>query len=132
MIQNIRDSANVQNCGHNLNQVDQENTVDQCRPGYGGDNCDDVLDICLAQEPCENGATCITTSATSFTCLCPAGYIGLKCENILNRKTLCQYSGDSYLELDRSALANQAIQEENGIGMYFEIVIQYNILTSSL
>jgi hypothetical protein len=34
-------------------------------------------------------------------------------------KTTCQYSGNSYLELDRSALSNQTVLDESGVAILF-------------
>jgi hypothetical protein len=30
--------------------------------------------------PCQNGGTCQTNNAGSFTCLCPVGFQGICCE----------------------------------------------------
>ena len=38
--------------------------------------------------PCANNATCLINSA-GFTCICPSGYNGTYCENIVAPPILC-------------------------------------------
>lgn len=103
MVKAILDGANIQNCGdsnevqvprfdidlrfgseENLNQTyqisqpDELNNV-QCRPGFTGPRCETVTDICLAQEPCENGGSC-QPNGTSFVCNCPLHFTGEYCQ----------------------------------------------------
>lgn len=50
-----------------------------CPAGFGGTDCDVVVDDC-AHQPCLNGGTCSGPSA-NYTCSCPAGFRGSRCES---------------------------------------------------
>jgi hypothetical protein len=41
--------------------------------------CEIVQDPCTSK-PCLNGGKCVRTSSLTFTCTCPATYIGIYCE----------------------------------------------------
>ncbi|XP_047458100.1 protein eyes shut homolog [Mugil cephalus] len=71
-----------------------------CAPGWIGEFCQYVGDACLIKpNSCLNGATCITTSQPSsppqYTCRCPLGFIGTKCETEINEcdSGPCQHNG---------------------------------------
>ncbi|XP_038074969.1 scavenger receptor cysteine-rich domain superfamily protein-like [Patiria miniata] len=53
-----------------------------CRSDFtwSGQSAECNRDSCVSG-PCMNGGTC-TSARDGFTCLCPAGYDGLKCENV--------------------------------------------------
>ena len=40
--------------------------------------CDTKIDLCYSS-PCQNGASCAPTES-GYTCLCPAGFAGQRCE----------------------------------------------------
>lgn len=89
MVRDILDAANVQNCG----ETNEILTPDQpeelvCRPGYAGDSCDKIVNICLAQDPCENDGICRPKSNSEFFCDCPIGFTGDICQHSKNFLTI--------------------------------------------
>lgn len=82
MVRDILDAANVQNCGE-TNEIIPPNhpTQFECRPGYSGDSCDKIVNICLAQDPCENDGICQSKGNSEFICDCPIGYTGDICQH---------------------------------------------------
>ncbi|XP_029031043.1 protein eyes shut homolog isoform X2 [Betta splendens] len=71
-----------------------------CAPGWTGEFCQYVDDACVMKpNSCLNGATCVTTSQPSsppqFTCKCPSGFTGTKCETEINEcdSSPCQHNG---------------------------------------
>lgn len=106
MVRDIIDAANVQNCGE-TNVIDVrmkmkmkmkiqfwmwwsfhnyfywQDTIKEphiCRPGYTGPNCDQVQDVCIAKDPCENDGVC-RPKGQDFQCDCPVGYTGDICQH---------------------------------------------------
>uniref|UniRef100_A0A3Q0R3Z7 Delta-like 2 homolog (Drosophila) n=1 Tax=Amphilophus citrinellus TaxID=61819 RepID=A0A3Q0R3Z7_AMPCI len=63
-----------------------------CDPGWGGH-----LNVCLQQQPCQNGATCVMQDSGDFTCLCPKGFHGPSCQQRTGpchqRRSLCKNGG---------------------------------------
>ena len=53
-----------------------------CQDGWGGPNCDQVVDHC-ATVNCRNNGTCKNIQ-NDFSCICQAGYSGRYCENFDN------------------------------------------------
>lgn len=51
----------------------------QCSNGSHGTHCELKPDYCK-QEPCQNGASCNNTEDGKYTCLCPDGFKGIRCE----------------------------------------------------
>ncbi|XP_038074970.1 deleted in malignant brain tumors 1 protein-like [Patiria miniata] len=49
---------------------------------WSGQPAECITDSCVAG-PCVNGGTC-TSAPGEYTCLCPAGYDGMTCENVAN------------------------------------------------
>jgi hypothetical protein len=147
MIADIRESANVQNCGHEFavdeNAVglwkiklfeasnndslqqsgDYESTSDAsqpvCNPGYSGRKCDIVVDVCLANEPCENGGICTTVPGNKYKCDCTLGYNGDNCQYMIAIQKSCGFRGNGYLELDRNTIANGSRQAAGGFAVMF-------------
>uniref|UniRef100_A0A8D3A0F8 Uncharacterized protein n=1 Tax=Scophthalmus maximus TaxID=52904 RepID=A0A8D3A0F8_SCOMX len=71
-----------------------------CAQGWIGEFCQYVGNACLIKtNGCLNGATCITTSLPSsppkYTCKCPLGFTGTKCETEINEcdSSPCQHNG---------------------------------------
>jgi hypothetical protein len=129
MIADIKESANVQNCGHTVEEKKIPDTsvknvfggnelYKQCPPGYNGPTCDNLFDVCIAHEPCENGATCMP-KGSEYTCLCPVGFTGTNCERVLNLRFEAHFKGNSYLELDRAVLSNTTDVVANGVAVMF-------------
>lgn len=53
-----------------------------CKENWTGRFCDRVVDMC-ALKPCMNGGTCTSTRHNSFKCLCPAGFGGKNCSDVV-------------------------------------------------
>ncbi|KAL7036766.1 hypothetical protein ACKWTF_008935 [Chironomus riparius] len=133
MISDLRDSANVQNCGHQpLLPVDDdegsgeypETTSNEpppviCRPGYTGRRCDIEDDVCAAREPCENGGICSKLAGNKYRCDCTLGYTGDHCQFPVLIQTSASFKGNSWLELDRNTIANGSKQLASGIALLF-------------
>lgn len=63
-----------------------------CKPGYFGNNCEQVYDICLTR-PCLNGGKCVfqqtpnddgLSNRTQFKCECQKNWSGQLCETNVN------------------------------------------------
>lgn len=50
------------------------------------------LDLC-ADKPCKNGGTCSMKSDSRYTCLCPSGFSGNRCEKHKKKQTVSQKPG---------------------------------------
>ena len=66
-----------------------------CPPGYLGDRCEVDVDACsedfLQQNAflnlsrhCENGGLCVDGPGLSYSCKCPRGFEGSRCEKVVN------------------------------------------------
>ncbi|KAF7199478.1 transcript variant X2 [Nothobranchius furzeri] len=68
-----------------------------CEPGWGGRFCDKDLSMCSQQQPCLNGATCVTEDSGDFSCVCAKGFHGLTCQwrtgPCHRRRSLCKNGG---------------------------------------
>lgn len=51
----------------------------ECQPGFGGNNCENIVNECLSQ-PCGSLGTCIDLKGGRYSCVCPVGYSGDNCE----------------------------------------------------
>ncbi|XP_072035205.1 uncharacterized protein [Amphiura filiformis] len=76
----------------------EEEYACDCPANFRGDKCEEELTNC-DQNPCKNGATCDDTGGI-FTCLCPAGYEGIICENTPCDSITCE--NGATCELDGS------------------------------
>uniref|UniRef100_A0A336LPI6 CSON010513 protein n=1 Tax=Culicoides sonorensis TaxID=179676 RepID=A0A336LPI6_CULSO len=123
MIAEIKDAANVENCGHSAatdeNDINNEIQSGTCHPGYIGVNCETMYDACLALEPCENGGTCQSIKNGEYKCLCQYPFSGLNCENVIELQFDSHFKDNSYLEVNRSALSNKIDLETTGIAILF-------------
>jgi hypothetical protein len=61
----------------NISQAGQ--SCCQCLAGYSGPRCETELNEC-ASNPCVNGGKC-NNLINKYTCTCPSGFEGLKCES---------------------------------------------------
>lgn len=76
-----------------------------CNEGWGGLFCNQDLNFCTNHKPCLNGGTCFNTGPGSYTCSCPAGFIGDKCETPINDCSqqicanggTCNHNGTSHM-----------------------------------
>ncbi|XP_062558821.1 basement membrane-specific heparan sulfate proteoglycan core protein isoform X3 [Armigeres subalbatus] len=126
MIDDIKESANLYNCGlqqqgggvEHGNDVDNE--IDPCKPGYGGAHCDIVVDVCLAQRPCENGGHCHTKQdGTLYSCECHSGFLGRNCEHVYATNIGSQFAGDGFLEINPRAIADSVDQLGTKLAVLF-------------
>lgn len=76
-----------------------------CQPGYGGANCDEVINACVAHDPCDNHGICENKGSTAV-CNCPIHYSGEFCQYHTPIDFATHYKGSGYTELNRSALVN--------------------------
>uniref|UniRef100_W4VRB4 Putative heparan sulfate proteoglycan 2 n=1 Tax=Corethrella appendiculata TaxID=1370023 RepID=W4VRB4_9DIPT len=120
LIADIKDSANVQNCGHQTGSHENvhENEIENCSPGYGGSNCEIVLDHCIALEPCENGATCIN-ERHDYRCDCAHGFTGKNCQSTVRLEFAANFNENGFLELDRAVISNSTSQFQTAIALLF-------------
>lgn len=137
MVKDILDAANIQNCGDS-NEVladskpqrpptpvhrqqphhgtdgddgDEASGSRACRPGYGGADCELVVNACQVHDPCANGECRPIGSTGQFRCDCPLGFTGDTCQygTVLQEKA--HFKGDGYLELNRSSIVQGAPEE---------------------
>ena len=56
-----------------------------CAPGFHGPHCEFTsdFDICTKDNPCENGATCMS-DMRGYSCVCPPGFEGRNCEKVID------------------------------------------------
>jgi hypothetical protein len=111
LVLQILDAANIQNCEQ---AVDEHNT--HCRPGYGGRNCAIVVDVCIAQNPCENDGVCVSREG-SYQCNCPLGFAGPECQNWINIDVAAHFRGNGYIELNGTTISKTALQSTSGIAI---------------
>lgn len=91
-----------------------------CRPGYGGRGCSTIIDVCIANEPCENGGICSSRAGgKKYVCDCTLGYTGENCQYSVNLQQTASFKGNGYLELDRDAIANSSHQLTGGLAVLF-------------
>ncbi|XP_058452453.1 basement membrane-specific heparan sulfate proteoglycan core protein isoform X2 [Malaya genurostris] len=123
MIDDIRDSANIYNCGHKAissNNNDENNEIDPCKAGYGGANCKTIVDICLAHKPCQNGGHCkLKQDELHYICECHSGYLGRNCEQVYGTNIGSHFRGDGFLEMNPKSIVTNADQFETKLAIMF-------------
>ncbi|XP_055550380.1 basement membrane-specific heparan sulfate proteoglycan core protein-like isoform X2 [Wyeomyia smithii] len=124
MIDDVKDSANIYNCGYQQNFVDEfhklkeNNEIDPCKAGYSGSNCDIITNVCLAQKPCQNGGRCnIKTIGVQYSCECYSGFLGRNCEYVYATNIGSQFTGNSFLELNPKSLVDGYNQYETKLAV---------------
>lgn len=80
----VTSCPNVCACQNNgvCHQADIESDTFNCKclPGYNGEHCEHVVDLCTEMKPCQNGAVCSQIGVNNFTCSCANGTYGKRCE----------------------------------------------------
>lgn len=121
LIRDILDAANIQNCGES-NAIADDNEDDSndgvCSPGYGGVKCKEIIDICIAQEPCDHNGICRVTG-TDYTCDCPIGYTGSICQHSTVIKLSGHFKGNGFIELNRTTIGKKESEKEVLIAVMF-------------
>lgn len=105
MLHSILDAANLHNCGETneiFEKSEDNDVLVDCKPGYGGANCLNVTNICLAQDPCFHDAGCRLVGDTKYKCDCPLGFTGDLCQYSASLDFTANFKGDGYLELNRA------------------------------
>ncbi len=63
---------------YNYSEVANQYTCN-CLPGYGGVNCETILDYCVSNKPCGAFGNCSAiANSTNYTCNCYIGFTGKK------------------------------------------------------
>ncbi|XP_035776536.1 basement membrane-specific heparan sulfate proteoglycan core protein-like [Anopheles albimanus] len=128
MIEDIRDSANVYHCGTETVAPPRVSDDDEyvegspvpCRPGRSGPDCQTITDICLEERPCQNGGVCQTLAGgLNYTCICPPGYLGLRCETQFNTIVAPRFHGNGFVEISPQALEKGPNQLTTEIAIMF-------------
>lgn len=83
-----------------------------------GRSCEIIMDLCLAQDPCENGGVC-KSNKTNYACDCPLGRAGINCQYLISLETNAQVRGNGYLEIDNSAFSKSSSQLTTNIAVLF-------------
>lgn len=98
----------------------------QCTPGTTGALCT-WTDLCTSS-PCRNSATCLQSSASSHTCICPAGYTGVFCEDLLQNCTVPRTDYDFPLSIGAVIEMSRICKLSFG-GLYvFDVITQRCVL----
>lgn len=82
-----------------------------CHPGYSGMNCEEVVNACLAHDPCENNGIC-ESKGNSYICNCPIHFTGDTCQYHIPIDFSSHYKGNGYIELNSSVLVKSPREAE--------------------
>uniref|UniRef100_A0A7E4WBA6 EGF-like domain-containing protein n=1 Tax=Panagrellus redivivus TaxID=6233 RepID=A0A7E4WBA6_PANRE len=72
-----------------INLLRHRDATCTCAEGYTGSDCETEITACI-NEPCQNGGTCYSSSASNFTCECTSTYSGDNCEKYNDCWGKCQ------------------------------------------
>lgn len=98
-------------------EVEQPVQTD-CKPGYGGYNCEQIVDACLAHDPCENNGIC-ESKGSSYVCNCPIHFTGDVCQHSAPIEFSSQYKGNGFIELNSSALVKSPNEKDVLLALLF-------------
>ncbi|XP_076631096.1 terribly reduced optic lobes isoform X1 [Colletes latitarsis] len=98
-------------CVHGMCQsTDSYDYSCTCEYGYVGRNCENILKQCELLLPCKNEGSC-TDLHGSYKCDCRLGYNGQNCEKSAEITYDVAFTGDGWLELDRSVMNHNEERE---------------------
>ena len=63
----------------NNNNNPSKNFVCNCQPGYSGQFCEVLINVC-SSIPCLNGGTCLFTGVNTYMCQCLPNWTGSNCQ----------------------------------------------------
>ncbi|EDW00229.1 GH12750 [Drosophila grimshawi] len=124
LLADIKDAANVQNCGE-LNEIgDADADVDAdgelpIAPVIADDDEPQpyALSPC-ASEPCDNGGTCTEVDQQAI-CDCSLGFSGKRCEDHIQVSFNASFRGNGYMELDRNQFNSEVDQQYTTAAILF-------------
>ncbi|RZB41729.1 basement membrane-specific heparan sulfate proteoglycan core protein, partial [Asbolus verrucosus] len=86
-----------------------------CPEGFSGRNCEEFSpNLCEQYIPCYHSGTC-SGNTTYYECSCVLGYTGKNCEQRIQLRNDAHFSGNGYLEFNRSLLDHSRVNEEEVI-----------------
>ncbi|XP_070074540.1 basement membrane-specific heparan sulfate proteoglycan core protein isoform X24 [Drosophila takahashii] len=118
LLGDIRDAANVQNCGEANEIDDDEYEMPVALPSPKVAENERQLMAPCASDPCENGGSCSEQEDMAI-CSCPFGFSGKHCQNHLQLSFNASFRGDGYVELNRSHFQPALEQTYSHIGIVF-------------
>ncbi len=62
----------------------------ECVYGFNGTVCENDLDFCLEQNPCNNGGTCMEGVGADVSCSCTEDYVGAYCDFRTGKSCSCE------------------------------------------
>lgn len=90
----------------------------ECKPGFTGENCEEIVNACLAHDPCENNGICESRGNT-YICNCPIHFTGDICQHSAPIEFSSQYRGNGYIELNSSALVKSPNEKDLLLALLF-------------
>ncbi|XP_031632044.1 pikachurin-like, partial [Contarinia nasturtii] len=113
-------SANIQYCEETVPEVPSNQPVQEHE--CSGRNCKVVyVDPCSVQNPCENNGICENNGNTKI-CHCPIHFTGEYCQHSAPVTYSSQYTGNSYIELNKSTIVKSPAEE------YISLVVSFSTM----